>query len=65
MTEPVPAGPTPIEALHDEGPAAPPRSQMRDIWDQFTRHKGAMVGAFFLVFITLAVLIGPEGGFDE
>ncbi|MCB1334748.1 MAG: ABC transporter permease [Roseivivax sp.] len=59
MTEPVPAGPTPIEALHDEGPAAPPRSQMRDIWDQFTRHKGAMVGAFFLVFITLAVLIGP------
>ncbi len=59
MTEPAPASPAPIEALRDEIPQAPPRSQWRDVWDQFTKHKGAMFGASFLTFITLAVLIGP------
>ncbi|MFW2542613.1 ABC transporter permease [Primorskyibacter sp. 2E107] len=59
MTEPVPASPTPIEALKDSGPMAPPTSRSRDVWDQFRKHKGAMFGLGFLIFITLVVLIGP------
>ena len=59
MTEPVNATPTPIEALADKGPMAPPRSQWRDVWDQLRKHKGAMFGGGFLVFITLAVILGP------
>ena len=38
---------------------APTRSQWRDIWDQFRTHKGAVIGAAFLLFITLFVLLGP------
>jgi peptide/nickel transport system permease protein len=37
----------------------PSRSQTQDIWDQFRKHKGAMLGGGFLAFITLAVLLGP------
>ncbi|SIS99582.1 peptide/nickel transport system permease protein [Roseivivax lentus] len=59
MTEPVPASPKAIEALRDEGPLAPPRSQAADVWAQFRKHKGAMMGAAVLIFITLAVLLGP------
>lgn len=59
MTEPVQATPTPIEALADKGPLEPPRSQWLDVWDQFRKHKGAMFGGGFLLFITLAVLLGP------
>ena len=59
MTEPVPASPAPIAALQDREPGAPPRSRWRDVWDQFRKHKGAMFGGGFLIFITLAVLIGP------
>ncbi len=36
-----------------------PRSQWRDVWDQFRSHKGAFVGLCFLVFITLFCAIGP------
>ncbi|MGX9353746.1 ABC transporter permease [Roseobacteraceae bacterium S113] len=50
---------TPIAALTDPQPDTPPRSQWLDVWDQFRKHKGAMVGAFILAFITLGVLIGP------
>lgn len=59
MTEPVPASPNAIGALADEGPESPPRSQWRDVWEQFTRHKGAVAGGAFLLFVTLAVLVGP------
>ncbi|WGW03244.1 ABC transporter permease [Tropicibacter oceani] len=59
MTEPMPATPNPIEALKDKGPMAPPRSRKKDVWDQFRKHKGAMFGLGFLIFITLVVLIGP------
>ena len=38
---------------------SPPRSQWKDVWDQFRKHKGAMFGGGFLLFITLAVLLGP------
>lgn len=56
MTEPAPI--TPITALKDKEITAPPRSQWRDVWDQLRRHKGAMLGGGFLLFITLAVLFG-------
>ncbi|MGR3495049.1 ABC transporter permease [Citreimonas sp.] len=63
MTEPVAASPAPdeiaIEALRDREPSRPPRSQWRDVWDQLRKHKGALFGAGFLLFITLAVLVGP------
>ena len=36
-----------------------PRSQWRDVWDQFKTHKGAVVGLFVFVFLILAVLFGP------
>ncbi len=49
----------PIEALKDKEPPRPPRSQWRDVWDQFRKHKGAVFGGGFLLFITLAVIIGP------
>ncbi|MEM6303527.1 MAG: ABC transporter permease [Pseudomonadota bacterium] len=46
-------------ALQDKVPQAPPRSQWRDVWDQFRKHKGALFGGGFLLFITLAVILGP------
>ncbi len=48
----------PIEALQDNAPLAPHRSQGQEIWLQFRQHKGAMFGGGFLLFITLAVLFG-------
>ncbi|UWR23658.1 ABC transporter permease [Sulfitobacter sp. S190] len=65
MTEqPIPASPIEADietlgALQDKEPQKPPRSQWRDVWDQFRKHKGAMFGGGFLLFITLAVLLGP------
>lgn len=38
---------------------APPRSQWRDVWDQFRRHKGAMLGMFIFLSLIAFVLIGP------
>ncbi len=49
----------PIEALKDKEPSKPPRSQWKDVWDQFRKHKGALFGGGFLVFITLFVIAGP------
>ena len=46
-------------ALQDKEPGKPPRSQWKDVWDQFRKHKGALFGGGFLLFITLAVLLGP------
>ena len=48
-----------LGALQDTVPSAPPSSQWKDVWRQFRRHKGAMFGGFFLIFITLFVIIGP------
>ena len=36
-----------------------PRSQWRDVWDQFKTHSGAVLGTGFFVFVLLAVLVGP------
>lgn len=46
-------------ALKDKEPQKPPQSQVREVWAQFRKHKGAVFGGGFIVFITLAVLIGP------
>lgn len=35
------------------------RSQWRDVWDQFRKHRGAMVGMVIFVTILLVVFIGP------
>ncbi|MBD3663606.1 ABC transporter permease [Sulfitobacter aestuariivivens] len=65
MTEqPIPASPVEADietfgALVDTEPQAPPRSQWKDVWDQFRKHKGAVFGGGFLIFITLAVVLGP------
>ncbi|SNR61180.1 ABC transporter permease [Puniceibacterium sediminis] len=55
MTNPTPA---PIGALTDTIPGKPPRSKWVDVWHQFSKHKGALMGAGFLIFITLAVIFG-------
>ncbi len=68
MSEPVPSSPLSATGpLQDEvsvdGESAvltsPPRSQWRDVWDQFKTHKGALFGAFVFLFITAAVFLGP------
>jgi peptide/nickel transport system permease protein len=37
----------------------PPRSQWRDVWDQFKTHRGALLGSGFFMFVLLAVTFGP------
>ena len=49
----------PYSSLQDLEPAKAPRNHWLDVWDQFKRHKGAVFGGSFLIFITLAVLLGP------
>ena len=51
--------PKPITALADEGPTTPPRGHWRDVWDQFKTHRGALAGMIVLLFIILAVFLGP------
>ncbi|MCY1125964.1 ABC transporter permease [Frigidibacter sp. RF13] len=36
-----------------------PRSQWRDVWDQFKTHKGALIGMAVLAFLVAFVVIGP------
>ena len=36
-----------------------PRSQWRDVWDQFSHHRGALVGAAFFLGIVGLVVLGP------
>ena len=46
-------------ALKDKEPQKEPRSQWKDVWEQFRKHKGALIGGSFLLAITLFVLVGP------
>ncbi len=46
-------------ALQDKEPPKPPTSQWKEVWHQFRKHKGAVWGGGFLLFITLAVIFGP------
>lgn len=39
-------------------PTTPPQSRWKDVWSQFSKHKGAVLGGGFLVLITLTVLFG-------
>jgi len=57
MTEPV--KPAVIGALTDPEPTAPPRSQWRDVWDQFKHHRGAMIGGVIFFVIIATVYLGP------
>lgn len=56
MTE---TAPETFGALQDKEPDKPPRSQWLEVWYQFRKHKGAVWGGGFLLFITLAVIVGP------
>ena len=47
-----------IEAIQDNEPLKPHRSQWGEVWLQFRQHKGAMVGGSFLMLITIAVIFG-------
>lgn len=66
MTDPKPdnpqpktPAPTPLGALSDPQPAAPPRSQWHDVWDQFKRHRGALAGGVLFLLIIVVVYLGP------
>lgn len=59
MTDPVPPQDpalTPSEGANQDAPA---RSQWRDVWYQFRRHRGAMVALAVFLGIVLFVSIGP------
>ena len=57
---PVPTEAAPAPALSQaEAAIAPPRSQARDVWDQFRTHKGALVGLVILGLLVLFVVAGP------
>ncbi|MDH5797050.1 MAG: ABC transporter permease [Paracoccaceae bacterium] len=46
--------------MTDNGPTIrPPRSQWWDVWDQFKKHRGALIGALVFLLIFSAVFLGP------
>lgn len=45
--------------MTDHTASAPPRSQWRDIWDQFKTHRGALLGAIVFLTIVVVVFLGP------
>ena len=45
--------------MTDTAAVTPTPGQLREIWDQFKTHRGAVWGLGFLIFITLFVVIGP------
>jgi len=47
-------------SLSDAVITSPPRNQWLEIWDQFTKHKGAMFGGVLFLTIVIAVTIGPS-----
>ncbi len=51
MTEP-----TVIETTDDDRPY---RGQWADVWDQFKKHRGALIGAGVFIAIVLGVFLGP------
>ena len=36
-----------------------PRSKWRDVWDQFRKHKGALIGSIVFFTIVISVMFGP------
>ncbi|MEL6451038.1 MAG: ABC transporter permease [Pseudomonadota bacterium] len=59
MTDPATSETDFTGALQDKVLTSAPSSQWRDVWYQFSKHKGALFGGGFLIFITLAVIFGP------
>lgn len=57
MTDP--AANTPYDPSNTVPAPERVRSQWADVWDQFKTHKGAYYGLWFLVFITIFVVVGP------
>jgi peptide/nickel transport system permease protein len=45
--------------LSQPQPAAPPRNQWLDVWDQFKTHKGALLGGILFLLIVFMVYLGP------
>ena len=45
--------------MTDTTAITPTPGQIREVWDQFKTHRGAVWGLGFLIFITLFVVIGP------
>ncbi|TMV84758.1 ABC transporter permease subunit, partial [Thioclava sp. BHET1] len=56
MTETTTATTSPSARAHL---VRPPRSQWRDVWDQFKTHKGALLGAAVFLLIVAGTMIGP------
>lgn len=44
--------------LSQPAPAAPPRNQWLDVWDQFKTHKGALIGGVLFLLTVLTVYFG-------
>ncbi|MDH3296485.1 MAG: ABC transporter permease [Acidimicrobiia bacterium] len=59
MTETLSPDETAIAATEAANELGEHRSLWADVWRQFRRHKGAMVGLFLLAVITIATLVGP------
>ena len=49
-----------VEAVEPAGPGHAHRSLWSDVWRQFVRHRGALVGMIVLAAIVLIVLVGPH-----
>ncbi|MDJ0961795.1 MAG: ABC transporter permease [Acidimicrobiia bacterium] len=56
MTDTQPRAEPPPPAVEE---LAPHRSLRQDVWRQFKRHKGGVVGLFVLVVIVVATIFGP------
>ena len=59
MTDAPFSTPLPLPIAAAEMKLAPPRSQSRDIWDQFKTHKGAITGLVVLGLLIAAIMVGP------
>ena len=60
MTEPKLNGSSEAVAATASGAGPKHRSLRGDVWRQFRRHKGALVGLCVFVFVTVARFIGPH-----
>ena len=63
MTDPQMQTEAPTQSPAGLDPATeykPPRNQWLDVWDQFKKHRGALIGAAVFVFILVGVFLGPQ-----
>ena len=50
---------TDVTPTDDTAAMADHRSLWRNVWDQYSTHKGALIGTVIFLLICLAVTIGP------